>query len=335
VTNKDKYRELCSKEKSIPIFSKDWWMDGVCGEDNWDVALVEKNGEIVASMPYYFIMNKGSMSIKQPMLTQTNGIHFTYNTVNIGKYNKRLSLEKEIINAIVDELEGKILADYNQSFRYSFTNWLPFYWRGFSQTTRYTYVIENICDLDSVFSNFDSGLRNEIKKADKKLQVLEDLSIEEFYNINKKTYMRQNMKMPYSLEFMENVDLKCKENNSSKIFYAIDEYQNIHAAIYIVYDNNSAYYLMGGIDPEYRSSNATALLIWKAIQFSANVSKSFDFEGSMIESIESFFRSFGGKQKQYFNISKKYRQDNLIKIIIKDIYLNSPKLRKIYKFIRK
>lgn len=39
---KDEYREFCLNEKNIPIFSKDWWLDSVCGTDNWDVALVKK-----------------------------------------------------------------------------------------------------------------------------------------------------------------------------------------------------------------------------------------------------------------------------------------------------
>lgn len=52
-SNKDKYRDLLETETTIPIFSRDWWMDAVCGEDNWDVLLVEKDNEIVASMPYY------------------------------------------------------------------------------------------------------------------------------------------------------------------------------------------------------------------------------------------------------------------------------------------
>ncbi len=28
-------------------------MDAVCGEDNWDVMLIERGGETVASLPYY------------------------------------------------------------------------------------------------------------------------------------------------------------------------------------------------------------------------------------------------------------------------------------------
>jgi hypothetical protein len=61
---------------------------------------------------------------------------------------------------------------------------------------------------------------------------------------------------------------------------------------------------MGGGHPELRSSGATSLCMWEAIRHAAKVTKSFNFEGSMIESVERFFRAFGAVQTPYFNISK-------------------------------
>ena len=29
MTNKEKYRKFSKKEKDIPIFSKDWWLDAI------------------------------------------------------------------------------------------------------------------------------------------------------------------------------------------------------------------------------------------------------------------------------------------------------------------
>lgn len=42
---KELYRKLCEQEPSIPLFSQAWWLDAVCGEAAWDVALVEKGGK--------------------------------------------------------------------------------------------------------------------------------------------------------------------------------------------------------------------------------------------------------------------------------------------------
>ena len=56
---KEIYREQCGNEPSIPIFSRDWWLDAVCGKDNWDAAVVEKGGWVVGSMPYYIKKRAG------------------------------------------------------------------------------------------------------------------------------------------------------------------------------------------------------------------------------------------------------------------------------------
>jgi len=53
--NIEKYREFCKVELDIPLFSKAWWLDIVCGKNNWDVIVIEKGGLIVATMPYFKI----------------------------------------------------------------------------------------------------------------------------------------------------------------------------------------------------------------------------------------------------------------------------------------
>ena len=71
----------------------------------------------------------------------------------------KLSYEKEIIFEIDDKLKELGIDYYNQNFHYSFLNWQPFYWKGYSQTTRYTYVIRDLSDLRTVFSNFSKSKR--------------------------------------------------------------------------------------------------------------------------------------------------------------------------------
>lgn len=331
MNNKQEYRNLCKKEKTIPIFSKDWWMDAVCGENNWDVLSVEKGGQIVASLPYYLRKRGKRGYITQPPLTQTNGIWIKYPSNQ--KYCKKLAYEKKVMTEIINQLDKLNLDYYNQNFHYSITNWLPFYWKGFKQTTRYTYVIEYLTNLKDIYKEFDPNLRNDIKKAKRNIIIKQDCGIETFYKINAKTFERQNLNISFSLEFLENLDKICKKNNCSKIFYAIDKFENIHAVIYIIWDKNTAHYLLGGGDPKYRNSQATSLLILEAIKYSTKVTKMFNFEGTMIETVEKFFRAFGAIQKPYFNISKDYKK-NIFKIIVKDVYNNYPILQKAYHKIK-
>lgn len=332
MTNKDLYRTLCNTEITIPIFSRDWWMDAVCGEENWDVIIIEKGGQVIASLPYCFIQKSNGIVINQPTLTQKNGLWLKYPKDQ--KLTSKYAFERKIIKEVIKQLESLNLISYNQSFDYSFQNWLPFYWSGFKQYSRYTYVIEDLKNIDKLFMNIDSKTKNQIRKAEKILKVKDNLNIEEFYKLNEMTFKRQNMDVPYSLEFLKKLDNACADHNCRKIFYAEDEEKRKHAAIYIVWDENSAYYTMGGADPELRNSEATSLLMLEAIKFSSKVTKKFDFEGSMIEPIENFFSSFGSEQKQYFNISKEYKSQGLFHILAKDIYDYYPWLQKIYKRIR-
>lgn len=300
MTDKQKYRELCKSEPTIPIFSKDWWIDAVCGADNWDVVLIEKDGKVVASWPYNMREKYGFNMITMLALTLSQGIWLRYPQGQ--KYVKRISYEKEIFTELIEKLPK--VDSFTQSFHYSVTNWLPLYWKGFQQTTAYTYMIEDLTNLAQVYDNFQSNIKTDIKKAQKIVECFSDDDIEKFYNINKLTFERQNIQMPHSLDFLRIIDKACSENNCRKIFYAQDEQGRIHAAIYVIWDEQSAYYLMGGGHPELRNSGATSLLLWEAIKFAATVTKKFDFEGSMVESIERFFRAFGATQKPYFIISK-------------------------------
>ena len=59
---------------------------------------------------------------------------------------------------LIEQLPKKAL--FQQNFHYNFTDWLPYYWAGFEQSTRYSYVLENLSDLEQVFNNFSADYRN-------------------------------------------------------------------------------------------------------------------------------------------------------------------------------
>lgn len=300
-SNKDKYKALCASEKTIPLFSQDWWLDCTAGPGQWDVALVEENGEIVASMPYTIKKRWGFTIISQPILTQTLG---PWLRPSGAKYSRQLWLQKKRIQDLFNQLPP--FDFFQQNWHSSIQNWLPVYWLGFKQTTRYTYVIPDISDLALVFSNFDSSYRNKIKKAEKIVRIKTGLSIEKFYEINALTFSRQNLKIPYSLDFLKKHDEGILKRGRRVIFYAEDSRGRIHSSLYLTWDAQSAYVHMVGEDPDLRNSGAGILLIWHAIQYASNELrlKQFDFEGSMLESVEPVRRDCGAVQMPYFSISK-------------------------------
>jgi lipid II:glycine glycyltransferase (peptidoglycan interpeptide bridge formation enzyme) len=314
VTNKEKYKEFCQKEKDMPIFSRDWWLDSVCGENNWDVGLFEKGGEIWASLPYQKTKKAIFEIITMPILTQTMGIYIKYPPKQ--KYYKKLSWEKEVMENLILNLPK--IDSFSQNFHHVITNWLPFYWAGFEQSTRFTYIIENI-SIEDLEKNFATDIRRRRRKANELgIEIIESEDIKTFYKLNTMTFIRKNINISYSFEFVKNLFEKCKQNGAVKMYFA--KYQDkIIAVNFLVYDDKTVYYLMGGIHPDFKDLGAMDAIQFKSIKFALESGRAFDFEGSMVESIEKYFRSFGAVQKPYFTISKTNSKLLKIRKLIKEI----------------
>ena len=309
MNNKDKYSLFCNrKDVYVPVFSQSWWLDAACGEENWDVYVVEKGGSYIAAMPYYVENREGYKIITKAKNTQNNGIIISYPENQ--KYQAKLTYEEKIINEIIDFIKNLGIDKYEQQYHYSFDNWLPFFWNYYKQVVRYTYVIDDTSDMDIVVGNYTAKIRNELKKAQRCVHLREEeLSIEQFYEVNKMSFERQGRQIPYSEEFVDRIYKAGKENNSVKILAAEDEQGNVHSVAFLVWDKESVYYLLNGTNPKYKMSQANCFLIHESIKLASALGKKFDFEGSVIMPIEKAFREYGGIRKPYFRIYKIFNEE--------------------------
>jgi len=300
-TGKQRYRALSKEETSLPIFARDWWLDAVVGPGGWDVAVALRGEEVAAAMPYQRRHKLGIRWLSQPALTPHLG---PWIRPTAAKSSVALAREKDLMEELIEALPR---FDYFiQNWHHSRRNWLPFYWRGFTATTRYSYVLPDLSDEAALWTNLDKSVRSTIRKAEKRyrLQVRDDLGLDAFLSLNRKTYARQGKKPAYDDALVRRLDRACEERDCRKILIAMDDEGRVHAGEYLVWDENSAYALMGGADPELRQSGATCLCLWEAIRHAARVSRSYDFCGSMMEAVERQFRSFGAQQRPYFHVTK-------------------------------
>jgi len=300
LTAKEKYISYCNTLPNISLFQQAWWLDTVCGKEKWNVTVHENNGNILGAWAYPIKRKKGFSLINMPMLTPGSLPVITYFPGQ--KPATKISHEQQVLDELINQLPKFDLFDLY--FLPDYKNHLSFHWKGFTQTTRYTYLIKDLSSLDKVFDEFNASIRTQIRKAEKEITITESDDVELFYKINALTFKRQSKAVPYSLNYVKQIDIACKKNNCRKILLAKDKEGNIHAAIYLVWDTESAYYLMGGADETYKSSGAYSLLIWEAIKRSSQLTKQFNFCGSMLPAVERFFRSFGGEQTPYLHIKK-------------------------------
>jgi hypothetical protein len=280
------------------VFDTPWWLDALA-PGSWDAVEVVEGGRVTARLPYVQRRRGGLTVLTQPGLTQSLG---PWVEDGEGKYARRLELEKERLTALIEALPPFHV--FQQSFSTRITNWLPFYWAGFTATVRYTYRLEDLHDPDAIWSGFAESARRQIRKAEKQVEVRDDLAFDVFLALNDATYRRRGMPNPNSDAVLRRIDAAARANDARLLLSAVDADGVVRAAVYIVYDAHGAYYLLGGRHLDFATGGEPSLLLWEAIKRARETSAAFDFEGSMIESIERFFRSFGARQVPYFRVQK-------------------------------
>ena len=285
--------------KDAPVFFQPWWLETV-SPGAWDYAVARRGEEIAGVLPYAFKIRLGIFRlIEMPPFTPYLGPWLRASTA---KYANRLGEEKDLTMELIKALPR--FASFHQTFHPSIINWLPFYWSGFEQSTDYTYRIEETSDLKKLWSETRDNVRTDIKKAQKQVQVSETQKIDEFLRLHRMTFSRQNKSLPHTAGALRRLDAACAERGVRKMLVATDSEGRAHAGIYLISDARSVYYLLSGGDPELRNSGATSLLVWEGIRWASEQGKQFDFEGSTVEPIERFVRSFGGRQTAFFKIQK-------------------------------
>lgn len=303
---KEKY-EFFSNKIYTPIYSKSWWMDAICGKENWDVWVYEQGDNIVAAMPYYIEYRNERKYITKAPLTQNNGILFAY--PNDMKFVAKQAFEEKVINAANDFIESLNLDVYEQQYHYSFNNWLPFFWQYYTSIVRYTYVIEDTNNLDAIWKNFSSKQRSIIRKGSKEIRFKRGLDPYIFYREHEKIFLKQGLKCPFSLDLWLRLYNACKDKNAGEIFYAEDAEGNITSLIFLVWDEKSAYHLLAGSIPEYQKLDTYSALTWEAIKYASEKGLMYDFEGSVIKRISKAIREFGATPKPYFRIRKVFNPE--------------------------
>lgn len=287
-----------SIEQVNSIFEQPWWLEAVA-PGQWEAIEIKRDGKIVARLPYIKTKRLGFKLLGMPEYTQTLG----YWIEDTGAKNARKNARaKELISEMINLLPKgySVDLDLDHSCDYLF----PFRWKGYNINMAYSYRLEDIHDTEVLWNGFADNIRREIKKAQKILTVEGNHSIDDLILMQNKTFERQGRNRNGSDDLIKRIDAALLDHQARKLLCAVDSDGRIHAASYFVYDTNCCYYLIGGGNPELRTSGASSLLMWEGIKFASTVSHSFDFEGSMIEPIERFFRAFGGVPTPYWRATK-------------------------------
>jgi GNAT acetyltransferase-like protein len=291
------------------LFGQPWWLEAVA-PGAWGEAQVERDGAVVARLPWTVrrlpVRGIDLVRLGSPRLTPylAPELH-----LGDGKPVTQLATEHKLLDGLIEQLPGFDYLSY--TFAPSFTNWLPFYWHGCAGTLRTTYVLDDISDPDAVWRGMSDKTRNTIRKAERTLEVVVEPDASRLADAVSSTFGRHDRSTAFEPELLDRVHRAAVAHDAGVVLAAVDADGTSHASQMLVWDEERTYYLVGGSRSELLGSGAQSLLLWDGIKRAAERTPVFDFEGSMIEGVARFFRSFGSRPQSYLQVTAASRRMRL------------------------
>ena len=138
-------------------------------------------------MPFFFKKNWGRRYVTMTVLGRMMGPW-------IAPEFRTPRFETSLLDELLEQLPP--LVAYSQDFHPSLSNWLPFYWRGFRQTTRYTYTLD-LADATALEAGLAADYRNnKIPKARQLVRLDTETPLDAFYRVHNLSFERKNLRPP-------------------------------------------------------------------------------------------------------------------------------------------
>jgi len=288
------YRIFSNQNASIPLMLQGRWLDAVCGEKNWDVALVTEEGEIIAALPF---QNKRKMG-----LTQINTAPLTADS---GPWLKKSA--KETTHGIIAENQEKIkvligelpaVDRINVKLSMEQKDIQAFLWEGFSGEVMYTYQWE-LSDLSTMIDSANRTVRKAWnKEVDGRITKAE---------LNQGLPFLKAHHPHWSQEIEEAIERLWEASLGLECWiYEVDE--KPQSLVILVQDQETIYFLLSATKTSKEHSMAFYQLMKLLIKEKIGKAKNIDFMGSQQKNLAHVFRALGALPQAYYRIVKsKYR----------------------------
>jgi len=271
----------------------------------WQAAIVHQGGEWRAVMPFVAKQKWGLTYSFQPLCCQYWGILFAPFSE---RFYKQTCEERKCLELLLPVWARFRLVKYHLSP--TIHDLLPFHWNAFTLKPRVSYVLELKNDKQQLWAEVASSLQRQIKKGKKY-----DLQYASYHDISMLFSLIEKQKTAGhdilsgakdGEKLLKKVGAFLLENRFAKLFFIHQKENPKPLAVGLfAYFKGRCIYMIGAYDPDEKQLGAMSQLMWHTIlDAQQNNCEIFDFEGSMIQGVEGFFRKFGAKPQTYFEISK-------------------------------
>ncbi|MCB0737927.1 MAG: hypothetical protein KDC92_10470 [Bacteroidetes bacterium] len=290
---------LLANSQQNSVFVEHWFLDVVTNK-NWQAYVVEKDGEYLSAMPVFMSKKLVFTLSRQPVLSKYWGPilrtqHSAYKTLNEAK--KHISI---LLSACENDCT---LYDYLWSPANPYVQQAK--WQGYEISPMFTYSIR-LNSINEVLAEYRSETRRRLNKLRGQGFICKhDNDVELLLTSIKETRNSGNALFDKKFDaHFKNIALRAIENNKAKVYNLYSENGELTCSACILLDHSKIYFLGGFTMPNFRSDGVMIKLLHEIFACHVGANLTFDFFGSSIENIETFFRSFGAYSTTYYRVKK-------------------------------
>lgn len=279
--NTKKYNYCISNALNSRIYAYSWYLDIVC--DDWAI-LVQDDYQTVMPLPK----------------RKKYGVHYIYQvpwTQQLGVFSNKIISEQLILEFISNIPRKFKLIDIFFNSKNKLSN------KHISIRNNYTLALDE--PYETIRKQYSKGRKSSIKQAQKfDLTIVDNYNCTKIIKLFKKNKGLEINEKGFDYKILNKLINYTLPHNYAKSFGVVNSNNELIGGAFFLIDRHRITYLFSAINEEGRIKHAMSLLIDFIIKTNATTNQVFDFEGSMIKELASFFRSFGATKETYFQFKK-------------------------------
>jgi len=299
--NEAKWDELVEESKQGHIYHLYQYIDRLCS-GNWQAIILENQDNYIAAFPFFVKKKMGIAYFIHPPFCQYWGVMIRLDKAGNQKYyDESKKLIKSVLEAIPQNIRY-MLAYFSPSLDYP----LPLVWADWSLSPHYTYQVKLDRSQDEILASFASHTRREIKKADKNgIKIIKEKGADTAMTIfrSEKPHLVNRKNDQYLLNLNKVVHTLGEDRAFS--LNAVQGEETVATIVYFKYKKMLIYFF-GTVKATHKNSGAMSAIIWESIKMHHEECSILDFDGSMIEDIERYFRGFDTEPVMYLKAERSF-----------------------------
>ncbi|RUA12879.1 MAG: hypothetical protein DSY82_00080 [Flavobacteriia bacterium] len=274
--DRNKYDTAVKNALNTRVYACSWYLDAVA--DDWDVLVLEDY--------------KAVMPLPRRKKYTLNYIYLLPWVQQLGIFSNE-KISENLIKAFIKKIPGKYaLVDYYfNSGNHFKSKYL---------TKRTNYILPLDSNLDIIIKSFNSNRRRILKKDFSNYTINKQGDREEFLGM----YRQTEKNFTLSEDAVEKLQNLLNTKQDSVHIWNVYQENKLLAGLLFLKDQKRITYLLPVASAEAKKNNLPSFIVSELIKSYQNTGFILDFEGSMIEGVAGFYKSFGAEEEVYFHYKK-------------------------------